>query len=146
VSLRRAGIIVSIGLGNCSIDMIESMQSFLSDYSGDVVWSVQVKYNLIDRRIEKILLPYCQLRGILVIAYSPLGQKFSKLRRPILDIIGEQYKCTVAQVALAWILRHKGIVPIPGTNSLRHMIDNVNAINVRLDKENIEKLNQEYNT
>ena len=145
VSLRRTGVIMSIGLGNCSVDMIESMQSFLSDYSGDVIRSVQVEYNLINRRIEKVLLPYCQLRGILVIAYSPLGQKFSKLYRPILDTIGKQYKCTAAQVALAWILRYKGIIPIPRTNNLKHMIDNINAINIKLDKKRIENLNQEYN-
>jgi diketogulonate reductase-like aldo/keto reductase len=144
VSLRRAGIISSIGLGNCSIDMIESMQSFLSDYSGDIIRSVQVRYNLGDRRIEKTLLPYCQQRGILILAYSPLGQKFSQLYKPILDTIGKQYKCTAAQVALAWILQHRGVMPIPRTNNLNHMIDNINAVHIRLDEDIIANLNREF--
>lgn len=144
IALRQSGVIASIGLGNCSIDMIESMQSFLSDYSGDVIRSVQVEYNLANRRIEKTIIPYCQSRGIAIIAYSPLGQKFSKLKKPILERIGKQHKCTAAQVALVWILRHKGIIPIPRTNNIKHLKENIDTINITLNKEDIIQLNKAY--
>lgn len=144
VSLRRAGIILSIGLGNCSIDMIESMQSFLSDHSGDVIRSVQVRYNLMDRRVERTLIPYCQERGITIIAYSPLGQRFYQMWKPVLDKVGKQQGCTAAQVALAWVMRLRGIVPIPQTNDPKHLEANIDAANVKLDRKAIEELEQEY--
>ena len=144
VGLRKLGTIQSIGLGNCSVDMIESMQAFLSDYSGDVIRSIQMRYNLADRRIERSVLPYCQKRGIAIIAYSPLGQKFSALRTTTLDRIAIQHNCTSAQIALAWVLRAPGIIPIPRTNNVDHLKDNINAINIRLTKPEIRKLNNAY--
>lgn len=144
VHLREAKVILSIGLGNCSIDMIESMQAFLSDYSGDIIRTVQVKYNLTNRRIEKTIIPYCQDRGMAIIVYSPLGQKFSKLKKPILETIGKRNKCTAAQIALAWILRHRGVIPIPRTNNINHLKDNINATKIKLCKTDIQQLNEAY--
>ena len=144
VELKRKGIITSFGLGNCSVDMIESMQRFLSDYSGDVIKSVQVNYSLADRRIEECLLPYCQERGIVVIAYSPLGQNFKSMYRPILRDIGKKYEATSSQVALAWILRHRGVISIPRTNNLYHLRSNMDSYNLKLSNDDIDDLNSIY--
>lgn len=48
---------------------------------------------------------------------------------------------TVGQIALAWLL-HKGddIVPIPGTKQRRHLEDNVAAVEVSLNKEEMAEL------
>ena len=144
VRLKREGKIQSIGLGNCSVAMIESMRNFLFNYSGDVIHSVQVSYNLIDRRIESALLPYCQENGIQVIAYSPLGQSFKKLYRPVLSKLAKQYDASPAQIALAWILSKPGVIPIPRTNDLKHLTDNMEARQLQLSKSDIELLQAEY--
>jgi diketogulonate reductase-like aldo/keto reductase len=144
VDLRRSGKISSFGLGNCSVDMIESMQRFLSDYSGDVIQSVQVSYSLLDRRIESCLLPYCQARGIIVIAYSPLGQDFKKMNKPVLTEIAKRHDATTSQVALAWILRMPGVVPIPRTNDLDHLRINMEAAKLILSQEDIDELDEHY--
>jgi len=144
VQVRESKTIQSIGLGNCSVDMIESMQAFLSDYSGDVIRSVQMRYNLADRRIENALMPYCRKRGIAIIAYSPLGQKFSTLQTPTLSHIARRYHCTTAQIALAWVLRMPGIIPIPRTNNVDHLKDNIKALSIHLTKNEIHKLNNAY--
>jgi diketogulonate reductase-like aldo/keto reductase len=144
VQLRKAGKIKSIGLGNCSVAMIESMRNFLWNYSQDVVKSVQVAYNLGDRRIESALLPYCQENGIEVIAYSPLGQSFDKLCKPILQKIAKLNNATPAQVALAWILSRSGVVPIPRTNSVKHLQENLEASELILSDTSIEELELVY--
>lgn len=144
VQLRKAGKIKSIGLGNCSVAMIESMNNFLQTYSKDKVHSVQVSYSLIDRRIESFLLPYCQQRGILVIAYSPLGQKFKDLNRPILPVIAKKYGATPAQIALAWILSKPGVLPIPRTNNIEHLIENSESNELILEKDDIKILEEYY--
>lgn len=144
VSCRKAGLIKSIGLGNCSVDQIEAAQRFLSDFSGDVIRSVQVRFNLLDQRVKGALLPYCQARGILVLAYSPLGQRLKDLIRPALLKVAKAHDCSPARVALAWILEHRGVMPIPRANSLAHLHDNLAAVQLRLTTEDILALAKEY--
>lgn len=144
VTLRRRGIIASIGLGNCSVDMIESMQGFLSTYSGDVIRSVQIRFNLMGRRIERALLPYCQERGIVVLAYSPLGQNFQQFKKPVLDKIAKRYNATPAQVALACLLEYPGVIPIPQTNNLQHLQENIEALQLQLQPKDVLEINRAY--
>jgi aryl-alcohol dehydrogenase-like predicted oxidoreductase len=55
--------------------------------------------------------------------------------------IAEQKGCTPAQLALAWLLgRGEDVVPIPGTRRLRHLDDNLGALDVRLTGEELEAL------
>ena len=143
-NLRRQGKVKSIGLSNCSIDMIESAQSFLSEYSGDVISSVQMSFSLVDQRIRKLLLSYCQKRGIFVMAYSPLGQKYDRLKSKLLSHIAKQYNATEAQVALAWLLSFKAVIPIPQTNNTDHLKENIESNNLILDQEDVKELTNFY--
>jgi diketogulonate reductase-like aldo/keto reductase len=142
--LRQKGLIKSIGLSNVSIDLIESTQLFLSEYSGDVVNSVQMCFNLLDNRIGKLLIPYCQERGILIMAYSPLGQKFDKLKSPVLSKLARKYDCTEAQIALSWILSFPGVLPIPNTNNIEHLKQNFESNDLYLAKNDILELTNYY--
>ena len=142
--LRKKGLIKSIGLSNCSIDMIEYAQLLLSTYSGDVISSVQLPFNLVDNRISKSLIPYCQERGIVVMAYSPLGQKFERLQTPLLSGIAKRNNCTKAQVALSWLLSFEGILPIPTTNNIQHLKENFESNDLYLDEEDIIELTDYY--
>ncbi len=56
--------------------------------------------------------------------------------------IAQEVGCTPAQLALAWLL-HQGehIIPIPGTTSVEHLHDDLDAVNVRLSAATIERLN-----
>jgi aryl-alcohol dehydrogenase-like predicted oxidoreductase len=51
--------------------------------------------------------------------------------------------CTPAQLALAWLLvRHDNVVPIPGTSSAKRLEENVGAANLRLNEEELERIEQ----
>jgi diketogulonate reductase-like aldo/keto reductase len=142
--LRQKGIVKSIGLSNCSIDMIESAQRILSEFSGDVINSVQMPFNLLNHRIKDVFLPYCQKRGILVIAYSPLGQDFKRLNTSFLKKKAKKYRSSPAQVALAWILSNLGVMPIPNTNNINHLKENLLSTNLQLDSDDIVELENYY--
>lgn len=143
--LNNKGIIKSIGLGNCSIDMIESAQSLINDtYPGVVINSVQVSFSLLNSRIISKLLPYCQDRGILVIAYSPLGQDFKLIDSPLIQKIAKKYNATVAQIALSWVLSHKGVIPIPQTNNIKHLRQNIESNDLILDEDDVLNLTEYY--
>jgi aryl-alcohol dehydrogenase-like predicted oxidoreductase len=61
--------------------------------------------------------------------------------------IAEQQKCTMAQLALAWVLARgsKNIIPIPGTRDVAHMIENAAAGDIELDDETEQKLDELIN-
>ena len=80
----------------------------------------QVRYNLDDRGIEYELLPWCEQRGIPVMAYSPLGGN-TLVGDPTLAQIGAAHDCSASAVALAWAIRSGKIIAIPEFGSPEHV-------------------------
>ena len=59
----------------------------------------------------------------------------------LLQRVGGRHQATPGQVALAWLLARKPfIVPIPGTTSVRHMEQNVNAADVELSSADVREI------
>jgi aryl-alcohol dehydrogenase-like predicted oxidoreductase len=59
----------------------------------------------------------------------------------LLQRVGSHHQATPGQVALAWLLARKPwIVPIPGTTSIRHMEQNVNAAKVELSAADVNEI------
>ena len=57
-------------------------------------------------------------------------------------MLASEKGCTPAQLALSWVLAQKSwIVPIPGSKSLNHLLDNIGAVNVKWTPEEVEKVN-----
>ncbi|WP_054843448.1 aldo/keto reductase [Vulcanisaeta souniana] len=82
--LVEDGVIRYIGVSNYPLQLLEAVRSCLK--KNDIV-SSQNRYNLIEREVEKELLPYLQREGITLIAWSPLAKgavtgKYSPENRP----------------------------------------------------------------
>ncbi len=61
-----------------------------------------------------------------------------------LQEIAKEKDCTTAQLALAWVLsRWEGIIPIPGTKRIKYLEDNAAAVNIKLSKSELEKINEQ---
>jgi aryl-alcohol dehydrogenase-like predicted oxidoreductase len=57
------------------------------------------------------------------------------------ETIAAEKQCTPAQLALAWLLAQgNDIVPIPGTKKRKYLVENVEAINLELTKEEIARI------
>lgn len=57
--------------------------------------------------------------------------------------MAEEKNCSAAQLALAWVLAQgNDIVPIPGTKRIRYLEENIAAINVQLDHQDLARLNK----
>jgi aryl-alcohol dehydrogenase-like predicted oxidoreductase len=68
-----------------------------------------------------------------------------ELLRSLGRIAGE-VGCSMAQLALAWLLaRGDHVIPIPGTTSVAHLIDNLAAADVAVSAEVIEQLDNSIN-
>jgi pyridoxine 4-dehydrogenase len=132
--LREEGKIRHIGLSEVSVEQIQRAQQIVP------IVSVQNRYNLTDRDSEDVL-DFCEREGIGFIPWFPLAT--GDLARPggPLDEIATRYGASPGQVALAWLLwRSPVILPIPGTSSVEHLVENVAAASLELDEEEFTEL------
>lgn len=92
---------------------------------------IQVNYNLRVRDAAERLLPACADNGVAVLVNRPFegGSLFSKVRDQELPRWASEIKCdSFAQVFLKYVLGHPAVTcPIPGTDDLDHLEDNMGA-------------------
>jgi len=120
------GLIRHAGLSEVTVDQIKAAQAVFP------VATVQNRYNLVDRGSEDVL-DYCEAQGIGFIPWYPLAA--GDLARPgtVLDDIAKAHDATPSQVALAWVLKRSPVMlPIPGTGKVKHLEENVAAVDVNL--------------
>ncbi len=142
VSLVKTGKIRHIGLSNSSLKELQKAQNCIAK---ETIAAVQVEYNLFDRSIEADLLPYCQDKNITLIAYSPLDQGHicgGSHCYELLEPIAKRYNCSVAQLALAWLIRQTGVMVIPKAVKPAHVIANAGASDITLSNEDAEEIGQ----
>jgi aryl-alcohol dehydrogenase-like predicted oxidoreductase len=65
--LKQEGLVRYVGVSNFDLEQLRRAQSIAP------VDLVEPRYSLLDRQIEKNLLPYCEEQAIGILAYSPMG-------------------------------------------------------------------------
>jgi len=140
-ALVDAGKVRFIGVSNFSLQQLREAQAASAKYP---IVSNQLRYNIIDRTIEKDLLPYCQANRITIIAYSPLGRGLDRIRdcdpqQTIARMMKETGR-TASQIVLNWCLCKEGIVVIPKGNSMSHILENCGASDWRLSEKELKLL------
>jgi diketogulonate reductase-like aldo/keto reductase len=139
-ALKKGGKIRNWGVSNFDADDLEELAGVPN--AGNCA-ADQVLYHLGSRGIEWQLLPQCQKAKIMVMAYSPLGQG-PLLRKPALGKIASKHNCDPAAVALAWVLRHSGVITIPKATQPDHVRANIKALDVKLDAEDLAALDTAF--
>ncbi|MBU6493321.1 MAG: aldo/keto reductase [Burkholderiales bacterium] len=135
--MQREGLIRHVGLSEVAVADIEAAQKFFP------VVTVQNRYNLVDRTSEAVL-DYCEQHGIGFIPWYPLAA--GDLAKPgsVLSQIAERHGVKNGAVALAWLLkRAKVMLPIPGTGSVQHLIENVAGAGLALDDAEFAELDRQ---
>src|SRR5215204_3271922 len=111
----------------------------------------QPPYHLLDRRIERELVPFARTYGVALIPWSPLAGGFltGKYDRDEslspkdsrYGIEPRRMGCNHAQLALAWCKDRPGVTsPIIGPRTMEQLEDNLDAIGVPLDENDHERL------
>ena len=163
--LVRQGKIQSIGLSEVSAGTLRKAHAV------HPIAAVQTEYSLWTRNPEIAVLQACEQLGTTFVAFSPVARGFlcgpldmatldaKDIRKGMPRFTPENYAanfelfapyqnlaneagCSPAQLALAWLL-HKAphIIPIPGTTSVPHLLDNLGASDIRLSDSIITQLN-----
>lgn len=139
--LVKDGKIRYIGVSNFSLNELKEAEKNLQNNS---IISIQLEYNLFDRIIENNILPYCEQKNILTIAYSPLDQgkitsgdkKIKKLKE-----IADKYNKTTAQITLNWLIAHPTVIAIPKALNLLHIKENALAVDFSLNENDFNEIN-----
>jgi aryl-alcohol dehydrogenase-like predicted oxidoreductase len=132
--------------------------------------SEQPPYNLLDRRIERELLPFCRTYGYAVIPWSPLaggqlsgkylegkpkGARYSdsdpmnRINKQSKDVIrklakiAERNKMSLATMSLAWVASQPGVTsPIIGAKSEKQLEESAAACQVRLSEKAMKQIDE----
>jgi len=110
---------------------------------GKSVGTNQVLYNLKRRGIEFDLMPWCRTHKIPMMAYSPVDQG-GLVAHPVLAAIGKRHGATPAQIAIAWLLRHPGMIVIPKASSPQHVRQNRAAADVALTAADLQEIDKAF--
>ena len=134
------GMIARWGVSNLDLDAMERLMQI--EGAEDCAVN-QLLYNLGSRGVEYDLLPWMQARDMPMMAYSPLGRG-GLLEHPLILDIANRHSAEPAQVALAAVLRHDGVIAIPKAGSVEHVEANADALDIQFDPEDLERLDQAF--
>lgn len=158
LELKAQGKIKAIGAANISPDQV---REYLKYGELDIV---QAKYSVLDRAVERDLIPICQEYGVTLQAYSPLEQGLlsgalgrdyvpvgAQCNKPwfqpeamqkAMDMMDswqelcQKYDCTIANLALAWVLAQGDFITLlSGATTVAQIAENVKSTNIILTPE-----------
>ena len=134
--MQKDGLIKHAGLSEVKVEEIEAASKHFK------VATVQNKYNLVDRGSEAVL-DYCEKHNIGFIPWYPLAAGDLAKEGSVLDSIAKKHHAAPSQIALAWVLKRSPVMlPIPGTSKMKHLEENVAAVNIALSDEEFASLDK----
>ena len=164
--LKEDGKIRAIGVSNFNRQQLEEASKF------GRIDSLQPPYSLFWRKIEQDAIPYCVEQNISVLAYSSLaqglltgkfnadhqfeaedhrsanvlfqGDNFKRAQKALeqLKPIAESHDCTLAQLALAWLIAQPQAQAIAGARTPEQAADNAKAANTALSQSELQEIDR----
>lgn len=126
--LQQRGLLRHIGLSNVTAAQVAEAQGVAE------IVCVQNHYNLVHREDDALVDELAE-KGIAYVPFFPLGG-FTPIQSSALSTIAQTIGATPMQVALTWLLhRAPNILLIPGTSSLGHLRENMQAARLSLTDE-----------
>ncbi len=131
--LKAQGLIRHLGLSNVTPTQLAEAQTITE------VVCVQNLYNVAHRDDDGFIDDLAR-QGIAYVPFFPLGG-FTPLQSSALDTAAKTVGATPMQVALAWLLqRSPNILLIPGTSSVQHLRENLQAATLQLLPQTVADL------
>jgi pyridoxine 4-dehydrogenase len=124
--LRDEGKIRLVGLSNVSLGELQQAQELVE------VATVQNRFNLAEQGDDDVLRA-CEAAGIGFIPFAPIAMGGLLGSSGAVAAVAARHGATEAEIALAWLLDRSPVtLPIPGTGSLEHLRENLDAALVEL--------------
>ena len=131
--LHQKGLVRHIGLSNVTPAQVADARRIVP------IVCVQNQYNVAHREDDALIADLAR-DGIAYVPFFPLGG-FWPLQSATLSDVANELGATPMRVALAWLLqRSPNILVIPGTSSLEHFHENLQAATLEIPAELLAKL------
>jgi len=127
--LQRRGWIRRWGVSNFDVDDLHELDAVPG---GTACSANQVYYSLSERGVEFALAGVQRARSMPLMAYSPIDQG-ALAGAAALRAVAARHSATPAQVALAWLVAHPGVIVIPKAVRADHLRHNWDAMRLQLD-------------
>jgi len=163
----RAGKIHYIGISDTPAWIVSRMNAIAELRGWTQFVALQIKYSLLERTVERELLPMARKLDLAVTPWAVIGggilsgkynknkdeQGRAQLNKAIksdhLKVadevikIADEVKCSPSQVAINWVRQQPGvIIPIVGAKTEVQLKDNVDSLKFTLNEEQLNKLNE----
>lgn len=143
--MQQEGKILHVGVSNVNVDELQRAMKIGAVASVENMYghaqrdSVKAPYG--ETRGAEDLLHICEENEIPLIPFFSL-QTANEKKDKRMSEIAKKYGATEAQINIAWLLhRSPWILPIPGTSSLDHFEENLEAVNIKLTEQDMDYLN-----
>ena len=137
--LRDEGKLDLIGISTASADVIRAALEITP------VAEVQNAFSIVNRADQPVI-DLCREHGIAYVPYYPLGSAFvggpaALAADPAIASVAARHGASPSQIALAWLLAHYDrMLLIPGTSSVAHLEENLDAGAIALDDDDLATL------
>ncbi|MCO6008296.1 aldo/keto reductase [Actinoallomurus purpureus] len=164
----QAGKVLYVGISDAPAWIVARANTLAQWHGWSPFIGLQVPYSLLQRDIERELLPMAESLGLGVTAWSPLagGVLSGKYTRPdgptagtrltaesvsardhavarVVQEVADDLGATPSQVAIAWTMsRSRTVHPIIGARRVDQLRDNLAAIDLTLPPESVARLEQ----
>ena len=163
----RAGKILYIGISDTPAWIVSRMNAIAELRGWSQFVALQIKYSLLERTVERELLPMARKLDLAVTPWAVIGggilsgkynknkdeegraQLHKSLKEDHLKIaeevikIGDEAGCSPAQVAINWVRQQPGvIIPIIGAKTESQLKDNIDCMKFNLNDEQLNRLNE----
>lgn len=167
--LMRAGKILYVGISDAPAWWIARANTLAELRGWTPFVALQVEYNLVERTVERELLPMAEALGLGVTAWSPLAMgllsgKYSRksseekrldktpsfvelsernlsIAAAVVEVAKEAGK-SPAQVALNWLCGRCSVIPIVGARKPAQLEDNIRCVDWSLSPEHRQRLDE----
>jgi pyridoxine 4-dehydrogenase len=141
--LRREGLLKHIGLSNVTVEQFQTARQIVD------IAAVTAHFNVAARQ-NSSLMAAVLAAGVVFVPWQPVSLSTPGSPhdpsgvapvRHVLAPIAAAHDATISQVALAWLLAQSpAVMPVPGTTSLAHLQENLDAEDVDLTPDEVEAI------
>jgi D-xylose reductase len=147
--LVTKGLTRSIGVSNYNVQLLSDLLSFAK------IKPVVNQFELHPYLSQRELVKYCTTNKVYAMAYfsitragslkkGPGTEPLNLLEDPVFKTYAEKYGVSAGILALSWALSQEAIV-IPSTSNPDRMKGNLNALNLKISKEDLDELHDKLN-
>ena len=135
LKLKKSGYIKKIGISNITYEQLECLCL-------NIIQPDYIQIEIHPYLSEKKIVEFCYKKDIKIVAHSPFGSELISeiIKEKILINLSQKYNVDIFSIILRWH-QQRNIIPIPSTNNINHLINNIKKKDFNLTINEIDSIN-----